>query len=108
MPSNRSPPFGFFDEEAYAKAVDVARDEIAAGNVYQVCLTHRSERDHAGDAFALYRSLRRINPAPFACFVELPEVAIVGSSPERFLCVGRDRGVESRPIKGTRPNHRLK
>ena len=56
----------------------------------------------AGDAWDLYRCLRRSNPAPFAAYLELPEVAIVGSSPERFLRVSEDRRVESRPIKGTR------
>jgi aminodeoxychorismate synthase component I len=99
-------PFAFFDEGSYAKAVDIVKQEIARGNVYQACLTHRLERDFRGDPWRLYRALRRINPAPFACYLELPEVAIVGSSPERFLRVGRDRRVESRPIKGTRPRGR--
>jgi anthranilate/para-aminobenzoate synthase component I len=56
-----------------------------------------------GSALALYRSLRRENPAPFAAYLELPDVCVVGSSPERFLKLAPDRGVESRPIKGTRP-----
>ena len=34
-------PFAFFDASTYAKAVDAAKEEIAAGNAYQVCLTHR-------------------------------------------------------------------
>jgi aminodeoxychorismate synthase component I len=89
------------DAAAYAKSVDAIREEIAAGNVYQACLTARASRAFAGDAFALYRALRRVNPAPFAGFLELPEAAILGSSPERFLRVGRDGAVESRPIKGT-------
>ncbi len=90
-------------ESDYAKSIERIREEIAAGNVYQACLTQRIERAFTGDAFALYLALRRRNPAPFACFLELPEAAIVGSSPERFLRVDAERRVESRPIKGTRP-----
>jgi aminodeoxychorismate synthase component I len=91
------------DAAAYAKSVDAILEQIAAGRVYQACLTARVARDFAGDAFALYRALRRLNPAPFAACVELDDVALVGSSPERFLCVSRGGAVESRPIKGTRP-----
>ncbi len=90
------------DESRYAKAIERTREEIAAGNVYQACLTHRLERDFAGDAFALHLALRRRNPAPFACFLELPEATIIGSSPERFLGIDGEGRVESRPIKGTR------
>jgi para-aminobenzoate synthetase component 1 len=89
------------DVARYAKGVDAIREEIAAGNVYQACLTARASRSCPVDPWRLYRTLRRVNPAPFACFLELPELAIVGSSPERFLRVGRDGAVESRPIKGT-------
>jgi aminodeoxychorismate synthase component I len=96
-------PSAFFDADTYAKAVDAAKEEIEAGEVYQVCLTHRKERDCAADPWTLYRRLRELNPAPFASYLELPEVAIVGSSPERFLKLDADRRVESRPIKGTSP-----
>jgi para-aminobenzoate synthetase component 1 len=91
------------DEAGYAKAIARALEEIAAGNVYQACLTRRLERRFQGDAWPLYLALRRFNPAPFACFFELPEAAIAGSSPERFLAVDAEGRVESRPIKGTRP-----
>jgi len=96
-------PSAFFDADTYAKAVDSAKEEIEAGEVYQVCLTHRKERNCAADPWAVYRRLRELNPAPFASYFELPEVAIVGSSPERFLSVDGNRWVESRPIKGTSP-----
>jgi aminodeoxychorismate synthase component I len=91
-----------FDEPGYAKATLRILEEIAAGNVYQACLTRRVECAFGGDPWALHLALRRRNPAPFACFFELPEAAIVGSSPERFLCVDGEGRVESRPIKGTR------
>ena len=96
-------PLSCCDESSYAKLVDAVKEEVAAGNVYQACLTHRIERGWDADPWALYQTLRRINPAPFACYLELPEVVVVGSSPERFLRVGADGRVESRPIKGTRP-----
>ena len=79
---------------------------MGAGRVYQACLTHRLEQDFAADPWLLYRTLRRLNPAPFAAYLELPELAFVGSSPERFLRVGTDGRAESRPIKGTRPRGR--
>ncbi len=101
-----APPFAFFDESTYAKAVLQVKEQIAAGNVYQACLTHRMERDCPADPWTLYRRLRRENPAPFASYLELPDVTVVGSSPERFLRLSPGRQVESRPIKGTRPRGR--
>jgi aminodeoxychorismate synthase component I len=95
-----------FNQAGYSKAILDAREQIAAGNLYQACLTRREQHRFSGDAWDLYLALRRCNPAPFACFIELPEAAIVGSSPERFLAVDAEGRVESRPIKGTRPRGR--
>jgi para-aminobenzoate synthetase component I len=93
-----------FDESSYGKLVQTVKDHIAAGDVYQVCLTHRLEAPLAGGtAWDLYRELRRINPAPFASFLRFPEVEVVSSSPERFLKLDPSGLAESRPIKGTRP-----
>ena len=90
-----------FDVAGYRKAVEAIADAIAAGELYQACLTYRIDRAFAGDPWQLYRALRRRDPAPFAAYLELPEVAIASSSPERFLRVDAARRVESRPIKGT-------
>jgi aminodeoxychorismate synthase component I len=91
------------DAAAYHKAVAAIAEEIAAGELYQACLTYRIDRAFTGDPWQLYRALRRRDPAPFAAYLELPEVAVVGSSPERFLRVDPAGRVESRPIKGTAP-----
>jgi para-aminobenzoate synthetase len=82
---------------------DIARSqaELAAGESYEVCLTDQISTDASPDPFDLYRLLRRRNPAPFAAYLKLGEMAIVSSSPERFLSVDRERRVEARPIKGT-------
>jgi len=94
------------DAAEHVKKVDCILEEIRAGNVYQACLTTRFEGELEGDAFAFYRRLRELSPAPFASFLELPGIAVVGSSPERFLRLDRAGRVESRPIKGTRPRGR--
>jgi aminodeoxychorismate synthase component I len=93
----------FFDASSYEKTVGHILEEILEGNVYQACLTQRLDARHEGTALALHRRLRELSPAPFAACLELPGASLVSSSPERFLRVGADRTVESRPIKGTRP-----
>ncbi len=82
---------------------DIARSqaELAAGESYEICLTDQISTGAEPDPFDLYRNLRRANPAPFAAYLKLGEVAVVSSSPERFLSVDRERRVEARPIKGT-------
>ncbi len=86
---------------------DIARSqaELAAGESYEVCLTDQFSTDASPDPYALYRRLRRANPAPFAAFLRFGESAIVSSSPERFLSVDRERKVQARPIKGTVSRH---
>ena len=91
-----------FTPEEYMKAVDRVREYIAAGDVFQVNLSQRFEADLKISPFELYKRLRRVNPAPFASYLNFPGVAIVSASPERFLKVKSDL-VETRPIKGTRP-----
>lgn len=88
---------------AYAARVREIIEEVEAGNVYEANLTQRISLPFDADPFSLYRALRRESPAPFACFVELPEGAILSSSPERFVQLTEAGAVESRPIKGTRP-----
>ena len=90
-------------ERDYRALVGRAREHIAAGDVFEVCTTYRVERAFAGDPWQLYCSLRAINPAPFACFLQLPELVLASSSPERFLRASWDGLAETRPIKGTRP-----
>ena len=84
---------------------DIARSQaaLAAGESYEVCLTDQISTTAGPDPFPLYQLLRRRNPSPFAAYLKLGELAIVSSSPERFLSVDRNRRVEARPIKGTAP-----
>ncbi len=85
----------------YLADIDRSQAEMAAGESYEVCLTDQISTAAEPEPFDLYRNLRRSNPAPFAAFLKLGDVAVVSSSPERFLSVDRERRVEARPIKGT-------
>ncbi|MCH2186426.1 chorismate-binding protein, partial [Myxococcota bacterium] len=101
-----SPPAGLiaeFDELEYTARVRLIKQQILEGNVYQANLTNRMVVPFSGDSWELYLALRSRSPAPFACFMRVPDGTIVGSSPERFLKVSSGGEVESRPIKGTRP-----
>jgi para-aminobenzoate synthetase len=85
----------------YLADIERSQAELAAGESYEVCLTDQISTDASPDPFALYRRLRRSNPSPFAAFLRFGDTAIVSSSPERFLSVGRDGAIQARPIKGT-------
>ena len=87
--------------DLYAGAVDVAKEHILAGDIFQVVLSQRFDLDLQADPFDVYRVLRQVNPSPYMYFIRHPEVTVVGSSPEPMvqLLAGR---VVSRPIAGTR------
>jgi len=96
-----------FRPQAYQRAVQRARDYIFAGDIYQVNLSQRFQLPLAGSPFDAYLRLRRRNPAPFAAYINLPEVQVLSASPERFLRFDPvSRRVQTRPIKGTRPRGR--
>ncbi|MBV8681705.1 MAG: anthranilate synthase component I [Caulobacteraceae bacterium] len=88
--------------EAYGEIVDRAKAYIRAGDIFQVVPSHRFSMPFELDPFALYRSLRRTNPSPFLFFLNFPDFALVGSSPEILVRL-RDGKITIRPIAGTRP-----
>src|SRR3989442_12534921 len=75
----------------------------SAGDIFQANLSQRLQAPLREPPLALYARLRRVNPAPFAAYLDFGDVVVVSSSPERFLRVHDGRLVEARPIKGKRP-----
>jgi anthranilate synthase component 1 len=86
----------------FKRMVLKAKDYIAAGDIFQVVLAQRFEAAFTLPPFALYRALRRVNPAPFLFFLDYGHFAVAGSSPEILVRVRNDV-VTIRPIAGTRP-----
>ncbi|GAA2149858.1 aminodeoxychorismate synthase component I [Kitasatospora kazusensis] len=88
---------------AYLSRVQESLAEIRDGESYEVCLTNTVTLDAKIDPLRTYSHLRRISPVPYGALLDFPGVAVLSASPERFLTIGTDRVVESKPIKGTRP-----
>jgi anthranilate synthase component 1 len=86
---------------SYRAAVDVAKEHILAGDIFQVVLAQRFDFDLDAHPFDVYRVLRQVNPSPYMYFVRQPGVTLVGSSPEPMVQL-LDGTVISRPIAGTR------
>jgi anthranilate synthase component 1 len=90
--------------EDFKNAVEKIHEYILDGDVFQVNLS-RAWHGRFGaqvDAGALYRSLRKNNPAPFGGMVHWNNYVLMSSSPERLVST-RQGEVQSRPIAGTRP-----
>lgn len=87
--------------QTYINDIHHCLEEIYEGETYQVCLTNQLHTDITPDPLTFYRTLRRLNPAPYAAFLRFGEIAIACSSPERFLRIDQQGWVETKPIKGT-------
>jgi anthranilate synthase component 1 len=91
-----------FRPSEYRDAVRKAKRYIRAGDIFQVVLSQRFSAKTKANPFEIYRELRALNPSPYPFFLQMNDVAIVGTSPEMLVKVqGRD--VFYRPIAGTQP-----
>ncbi len=91
------------NRETYLKDIEKCMHHIRNGDSYEICLTNKVKLNQAINADDYYRTLRRINPAPYAAFLKFANVAIACASVERFLKIDTAGHVETKPIKGTLP-----
>jgi para-aminobenzoate synthetase len=89
------------DADAYADAIAQCRRQLELGESYEICLTTQIRSSSRAEPLEIYRALRALNPAPYAAFFRFGDLAVCSASPECFLKLGRDRRLETRPIKGT-------
>jgi para-aminobenzoate synthetase/4-amino-4-deoxychorismate lyase len=92
-----------WNEQKYQTRFYKVREFIAAGDVYQVNLTFRSEFGFAGSPIALYRELQTQASAPYSAFIDDGERQILSLSPELFFSISADRELTACPMKGTAP-----
>ncbi len=95
-----------FDEDSYIKQINKVINYIYEGDIFQANISRRFEAKKPDnlDPFEHYLKLREVNPAPYACYMNLGNIIISSASPERFLSVSHDGQVITTPIKGTRPH----
>jgi len=86
--------------EAFADNVELARQRMVAGELFEVVLSRTFRAPYAEPPSALFRRFRELNPSPYEFLIQLGDQTIVGASPEMFVRV-EGRRVESCPIAGT-------
>ncbi len=93
-------------KRVYMDMVCRAKEYIAAGDIFQANISQRVSAQVRGmNPWKLYKTLRKINPSPFAAFMHFGDYQIVSSSPERLVRT-KNGLIETRPIAGTRPRGR--
>jgi anthranilate synthase component 1 len=95
-----------FDRADYLRAVQRAKEYIAAGDMMQVQVGQRLRKRYTESPLSLYRALRSLNPSPYMYFYDMGEFQIVGASPEilvRQEHTPEGQKVTIRPLAGTRP-----
>ena len=105
-PSQGYPAERDFAKADYLKAVDRAKELIAAGDFMQVQVGQRIKKRYTESPLSLYRALRSLNPSPYMYYYHFGDFHVVGASPE--ILVRQENTVEGtkvtiRPLAGTRP-----
>ena len=90
-----------FSKEVFFEMVEKAKENIKAGDIFQIVLSNRLKIKAIVDRLSFYRKLRSKNPSPYLYYLDLDEFAIIGSSPEVMVRL-TDNVILLRPIAGTR------
>ncbi|MEL6222460.1 MAG: anthranilate synthase component I [Cyanobacteria bacterium J06627_8] len=93
-------------KEHFCASVERAKDYIKAGDIFQVVISQRLSTQYTGDPFALYRSLRLINPSPYMAYFHFKDWQIIGSSPEVMVkaehaSTSSDESSSATPLQAT-------
>ncbi len=90
------------DNTTFLARVAEAQRFIAEGDAYQLQLGVRFSCALDGAPLDFYRQIRARNPSPYMFYLETPQGAVFGASPE-FLVRLNGRAARVRPLAGTRP-----
>lgn len=88
-------------KEEFKKNVEIAKEHLKAGDIFQVVFSQRFDIDSATDPLVFYQNLREVNPSPYMFFLDF-NTKIIGASPESAVRI-INREIEVNPIAGTRP-----
>lgn len=91
-----------FTRDEYLMAIHQVKDRIYKGEISQVNLSQRFSFKLEGSSQKFYDIIREISPGYFSAFLHFEDYDILSISPERYIKI-KDKTIETRPIKGTRP-----
>lgn len=89
-------------DKEFCTIVEKAKEHIRLGEVFQVVLSRKWEKSSKAEPFAVFRQLCHINSSPYNFFLKLPELTLLGASPESQIKVNGNN-VVVHPIAGTKP-----
>jgi len=95
-----------FAKDDYIRAVERAKELIAAGDFMQVQVGQRLHKRYTESPLSLYRALRSLNPSPYMYYYHFGDFHVVGASPEILVRQEQTpdgQKVTIRPLAGTRP-----
>lgn len=115
IPHSTHPTLHLPSKSSYISKINSAKEHLAVGNSYELCLTAQSRitfssatnqnrRDTgSSSSWERFKTLRKRNPAPYSAYLRLHPTTVLSSSPERFLSNSRppESVFQLRPIKGT-------
>lgn len=90
-----------FSKEEYIKSVNILKDHIVRGDIYEVNFCQEFFSENAAiNPVHTFELLNQVSPTPFAGYFKVDNQYILSATPERFLCK-RGSKLISQPIKGT-------
>ncbi|MEK5232693.1 chorismate-binding protein [Lysinibacillus sp. FSL K6-0232] len=87
--------------EAFTTTLQTMQDSLNE-EVTRIVLSKRYVASLQGDAFSLYRQLRKKKPAAYMYYVEFDDHVVLGTSPESLIQVKGERVIAT-PTEGTYP-----
>jgi len=99
-----SPWLSNMTKDEYTQKFNTVQEHLLSGDCYQINLAQRFSAGYQGCEWTAYNKLRQQNSAPFSAFIRHKNGAVLSVSPERFIQV-KNKIIETKPIKGTRPRH---
>ncbi|MEO2075418.1 MAG: anthranilate synthase component I [Bacillus sp. (in: firmicutes)] len=92
-------------KESFIKNVEIAKEHILKGDIFQVVLSRRMKSSFSGNPLSLYRKHRAHNPTPYMFYIDFDGYTVIGSSPESLIKTNGKK-VISNPIAGTKKRGR--
>lgn len=89
-----------FDDKTFLEVIQKGKDHCYRGDVFQIVLSRRFNKNFSGDEFNVYRALRSINPSPYLFYFDYGSFKIFGSSPEAQIVIKNNKATIF-PIAGT-------